>query len=226
MGLEHHTEELIYKDLEYHLSLNPSLSQFMVYTAIPGTPLYDCMNKEGRILKDMDWHLIDGFRPNYTHQNLSGTRISELHMECFKQDYEILGPTVFRFVEIALRGYKRFMDSEIPIQQARAKNMAKYCKEVRPLFDVSYKYLPNDKIVGKIQGLQNEIEDLFGKMPVSQRVISRLAHVSARVNQQLIDEQRWTNQPVMERIVYKDGKFSSPYWRMMKMLIPHRYAKD
>ncbi|MCK4827347.1 hypothetical protein KA005_67070, partial [bacterium] len=50
IGLEHHTEELVKKDLEFHLSLDPTLSQFLVYTPSPGTPLYECLNKEGRIL--------------------------------------------------------------------------------------------------------------------------------------------------------------------------------
>jgi radical SAM superfamily enzyme YgiQ (UPF0313 family) len=226
VGLDHHTDELIQKDLDFHLSLYPSLSQFMIYTAIPGTPLYECMNKEGRILHDMDWHLIDGFRPNYKHKNIAGDKLIEWQMECFKQDYEKLGPTVFRFINIALRGYRRFCDSDIPIQQARAKGFAKYCKQVRPLFDVGIKYAPNDMIVGKIQALQADVEELFGKAPLGQKILGKLAFTSARVGQQLIDENRWTNQPKLEKVVYNNGKFTSPRLRMYKLLIPHRYAKD
>ena len=67
VGLEHHTEEKLMEDLKYQIDLNPTLSQFMMYTPVPGTPLYDCLNKQGRILPNIPKHRVDGFNAVFKH---------------------------------------------------------------------------------------------------------------------------------------------------------------
>ena len=202
IGLEHHTEELVKKDLEYHLSLEPTLSQFLVYTPIPGTPLYECLDKEGRILKDVPWYKIDGFMPNFKHKHIDTEKIRELQMYCFKQDYDELGPSALRFIRKSLTGYLRFRDSEIPIQQARARIYAANCKMCYPLYGIGIKYAPNDKVAGMITDLRDEVYYIFGKPNVNQKITAGLAKILAKNYQKKVEKNNAIMQPKLQRIVY------------------------
>jgi hypothetical protein len=60
IGLEHHTPENIHEEIEYAVSCGTDFHQFMLYTPVPGTPLYQQMEAEGRLL---DVNLADIQRP-------------------------------------------------------------------------------------------------------------------------------------------------------------------
>ena len=204
IGLEHHTEELIKKDLEYHLSLEPTLSQFLIYTPIPGTPLYECLDKEGRILKDLPLYKIDGFTLGFKHKNIDGETMKKLQMYCFKNDYEVLGPSAFRFMRKNLKGYLRFRDSDIPIQRVRAEVYAANCKMCYPLYDIGIKYAPNDKIAGMVADLRDEVYYIFGKTNINHKIMTGLAKIIARNYQHKVEKNKVTSQPKLQRIIYDE----------------------
>ena len=60
VGLEHHTPENIRDEIEYAVEHNTDFHQFMLYTPVPGTPLYYQMKEEGRMLDDVDLADIHG----------------------------------------------------------------------------------------------------------------------------------------------------------------------
>jgi len=202
IGLEHHTEEIIKKDFKYHLSLEPSLSQFLVYTPVPGTPLYDCLNKEGRILKDLPYHKIDGFTLAFKHKNLDSKTVKKMQMYCFNKEFQELGPSAFRFIKKNLSGYLRFRDSEIPIQRARAEIYADNCKMCYPLYNVGIKYAPNDKVADMILKLRDEVYYIFGKPNIKNKIMGSLAKIIAQNYQRKINQNKVNNQPKLQRIVY------------------------
>ena len=204
IGLEHHTEELLKKDLEFHLSLEPTLSQFLIYTPIPGTPLYECLDKEGRILQDVPLHKIDGFTLGFKHKHINGDSMKKLQMYCFKKDYEELGPSAFRFIRKNLTGYLRFCDSEIPIQRARAEVYAANCKMCYPLYDIGIKYAPNDKVADMVTKLRDEVYYIFGKPKINQKIIIELAKLIARNYQKKVEKNKVVTQPKLQRIVYDE----------------------
>ena len=204
IGLEHHTEEILKKDLLYHLSLEPSLSQFLVYTPIPGTPLYECLNKEGRILKDLPYYKIDGFTLGFKHKHLDQKTIKKLQMYCFKKDYEELGPSAFRFMRKNLNGYLRFRDSNVPIQKARAEVYADNLKMCYPLYDIGIKYAPNEKIAGIISDLKNEVYYIFGKPNIKNKIITSFAKIIARNYKKKVEKNKVNSQPKLQRIVYDE----------------------
>ena len=204
VGLEHHTEDIVKKDLKYHLSLEPSLSQFLVYTPIPGTPLYECLNKEGRILKDIPYHKIDGFTLNFKHKNLTGENIKELQRYCFKKDYEELGPSAFRFIRKNLTGYLRFHDSNIPIQKARAEIYAHNCKMCYPIYDIGIKYAPNDRVAGIVSDLKDEVYSIFGKPNLKNRFMTGLAKIIAKNYKKKVEKNKDCIQPKLQKIIYDE----------------------
>jgi radical SAM superfamily enzyme YgiQ (UPF0313 family) len=204
IGLEHHTEKIIKKDLEYHLSLDPTLSQFLIYTPIPGTPLFECLNKEGRIIKDVPYHKIDGFTLYFKHKNLTPEGVKKLQMYCFKQDYEVFGPSVFRFVRKNLTGFLKFEKSDLPIQQARARVYANTCKLCYPLYDIGIKFAPNDKVAGLISDLRDDVYSIFGKPTIKDKTLSIIAKILAKNYNKKIEKNKDVNQPKLQRIVYKE----------------------
>ena len=202
IGLEHHTEDLIKKDLEYHLSLEPTLSQFLVYTPIPGTPLYECLNKEGRILKDLPLYKIDGFTLGFKHKYLDGETVKKLQMYCFKKDFEELGPSAFRFMRKNLTGYLRFRDSYESIQKARAEVYAANLKMCYPLFDIGIKYAPNEKVASMIAELRDEVYYIFGWPNMKDKLLTGIAKIIARSYQKKLENGKDVIQPKLQRIVY------------------------
>src|ERR1022692_1843395 len=48
IGLEHHTPDNIVAEIEHAVSHDTDFHQFMLYTPVPGTPLYQQMEEEGR----------------------------------------------------------------------------------------------------------------------------------------------------------------------------------
>lgn len=47
IGLEHHTPDNIISEIEHAVSHDTDFHQFMLYTPVPGTPLYRQMAEEG-----------------------------------------------------------------------------------------------------------------------------------------------------------------------------------
>ena len=125
-------------------------------------------------------------------------------MYCFKQDYEMLGPSALRFIRKNLTGYLSFRDSDIPIQQARAKIYADNCKMCYPLYDIGIKYAPNDKIAGMITNLRDEVYYIFGKPNTNQKIMMGLAKIIARNYQKKVEKNNAIMQPKLQRIVYDE----------------------
>ncbi len=72
IGLEHHTPDNIVSEIEHAVSHDTDFHQFMLYTPVPGTPLYRQMSEEGRLLKDVDYADVHGqFKFNFKHAAIS-----------------------------------------------------------------------------------------------------------------------------------------------------------
>ena len=71
IGLEHHTPENINEEIEHAIAHETDLHQFMLYTPVPGTPLYFEMAGQGRLL-DVDLADIHGQHAfNFQHAAIS-----------------------------------------------------------------------------------------------------------------------------------------------------------
>jgi radical SAM superfamily enzyme YgiQ (UPF0313 family) len=72
VGLEHHTPENIRQEIEHAVSHETDFHQFMLYTPVPGTPLYQEMSEQGRMLSDVDLADIHGqFKFNFQHSAIT-----------------------------------------------------------------------------------------------------------------------------------------------------------
>jgi hypothetical protein len=108
LGLEHHTPENISQEIEHAVAHETDLHQFMLYTAMPGTPLYQEMAEQGKLL-DTDLADIHGqFGFNFEHAAISREESKKFLDRAFWRDFERNGPSLFRVCRTTFEGWKRY----------------------------------------------------------------------------------------------------------------------
>jgi len=111
IGLEHHTPDNILGEIEHAVSHDTDFHQFMLYTPVPGTPLYQQMSEEGRMLTDVDYADVHGqFKFNFKHAAISRDDSKRFLDWAFWRDYEANGPSLYRIARTLLAGWKRYKD--------------------------------------------------------------------------------------------------------------------
>jgi hypothetical protein len=112
IGLEHHTPENILSEIEHAVSHDTDFHQFMLYTPVPGTPLYQQIAEEGRLLTDIDYADVHGqFKFNFKHAAISRDDSKRFLDLAFWRDFQANGPSLYRIARTLLMGWKRYKDS-------------------------------------------------------------------------------------------------------------------
>jgi radical SAM superfamily enzyme YgiQ (UPF0313 family) len=126
IGLEHHTPENIVQEIEAAVSYETDFHQFMLYTPVPGTPLYREMAEQGRLLADMDYADIHGqYKFNFKHHTI-GREDSKRFLDwAFWRDFERNGPSLYRLCRTMFRGWQRYKDHPDPRIRERFARQAK-----------------------------------------------------------------------------------------------------
>jgi radical SAM superfamily enzyme YgiQ (UPF0313 family) len=120
VGLEHHTPENIHDEIEHAVAHETDFHQFMLYTPVPGTPLYAEMVSQGRMLDNVnlaDIHGQDKF--NFQHAAISREDSKTFLDWAFRRDFERNGPSLYRICRTTLSGWKRYKDYPDPRVRAR-----------------------------------------------------------------------------------------------------------
>jgi radical SAM superfamily enzyme YgiQ (UPF0313 family) len=114
VGLEHHTPENIHEEIEHAVAHETDFHQFMLYTPVPGTPLFFQMQEQGRML-DVDLADIHGqHKFNFQHSAISRDDSKRLLDWAFRRDFERNGPSLYRLCRTTLQGWKRYKSDPDP----------------------------------------------------------------------------------------------------------------
>jgi radical SAM superfamily enzyme YgiQ (UPF0313 family) len=130
IGLEEHTPENLDAAIDYAVSHNTEFHQFMLYTAVPGTPLFVELRESGALtdpdcLDTADAH--GQLRFGHRHPHIPpGMEIEFLH-KAFARDFEVNGPSVMRMARTTLKGWLRYRN------HADARVRERYSREARDL---------------------------------------------------------------------------------------------
>ncbi|HWQ54932.1 MAG TPA: B12-binding domain-containing radical SAM protein [Bryobacteraceae bacterium] len=115
VGLEHHTPDNIREEIEHAVAHETDFHQFMLYTPVPGTPLYFEMLEQGRMLDEVDLADIHGQdRFNFRHAAISRDDSKRFLDWAFRRDFERNGPSLFRICRTTLAGWKRYKNDPDP----------------------------------------------------------------------------------------------------------------
>ncbi|MGO9516154.1 MAG: hypothetical protein ACLPND_03835 [Candidatus Korobacteraceae bacterium] len=166
VGLEHHTPENIQQEIEYAVSHCTDFHQFMLYTPVPGTPLFQQMDEEGRMLSGVDLADIHGqFKFNFRHAAISRDDSKRLLDWAFRFDLERNGPSLFRICDTIFQGWKRYHDHpDLRVRERVANDAAKLRTTYDAALWVMEKRLKrtNAAVSTRIRKLRREVEQEFG----------------------------------------------------------------
>jgi hypothetical protein len=175
VGLEHHTPENIEQEIEHAISHQTDFHQFMLYTPVPGTPLYKDMKEQGRML-DVDLADIHGqFKFNFKHAAISREQSKKFLDWAFRRDFERNGPSLFRICETTLQGWKRYKHHP----DARVRDRFKWeARGLRGAYGATLWAMEhrlkktNAQVSQKVHALRQDMESEFGAFS---KWVSRLA---------------------------------------------------
>ena len=216
VGLEHHTPENIHEEIEHAVAHDTDFHQFMLYTPVPGTPLFAEMNQQGRMLDGVelaDIHGQDQF--NFQHAAISREQSKQFLDWAFRRDFERNGPSIYRICRTTLNGWLRYKNDPDPRVRAR------FAWEARSLKDgyaaalwAMEKYLrhSNPVVSGKIHALRQDVGREFGW--VSRLVTRALGPVllwsARREERRLADGQTYEPQTIIERRNWQERPMEMP----------------
>ncbi|MGB7601094.1 MAG: cobalamin-dependent protein [Candidatus Sulfotelmatobacter sp.] len=109
IGLEHHTPDNIVDEIESAIEYQTDFHQFMLYTPVPGTPLYQEMADQGRLLANIEYADIHGqYKFNFQHSAISREDSKRFLDWAFRRDFERNGPSLYRLCQTMLQGWQRY----------------------------------------------------------------------------------------------------------------------
>ena len=110
------------------MSHDTDFHQFMLYTPVPGTPLYQEMEDEGRLLPDVDLADIHGqYQFNFQHAAIPREQSKSLLDWAFRRDYERNGPSLYRLARTMMEGWRRYRNDPDPRVRERARQCGRTC---------------------------------------------------------------------------------------------------
>jgi len=165
IGLEHHTPDNIDGEIAHAVAHDADCHQFMLYTPMPGTPLYAEVEREGRLLTDVDLADIHGqHKFNFVHPAISRDASKTLLDEAFRLDYERNGPSLFRVTRTMFEGWKRYRKDADPRLRARMAAEGREVSSHAAVLWAMERYLraSNGEVAARVGELRLEIEREFG----------------------------------------------------------------
>ncbi len=163
VGLEHHTPDNIIEEIEAAIAHQTDFHQFMLYTPVPGTPLYQEMSEQGRLLPDVDYADVHGqFKFNFQHAAISREDSKRYLDWAFWRDFERNGPSLYRMCQTILLGWRRYKDYPDPRVRER---FAREVKKLRSAYNAALWVMEkefkkvNRSVSEKIRKLRREVEN-------------------------------------------------------------------
>ena len=111
IGLEDHTPENIDAVIDHAVSHKAVFHQFMLYTPIPGTPLYEQHRKAGTLFNEARLAMADThgqYRFNYAHEHIPEGEEEVYLLNAFNRDFQINGPSLARLQRVLLVGWQKY----------------------------------------------------------------------------------------------------------------------
>jgi len=166
VGLEHHTPENIDQEIDFACAHRTDFHQFMLYTPVPGTPLFYQIQNEGRLLDNVDLADIHGqFKFNFKHAAISQEQSKRFLDKAFERDFQLNGPSIYRICETMLHGWKRYKKDADARVRARFEWEVEHLKTGynAALWAMERRYREaNSALSQQIRALRKQVEGEFG----------------------------------------------------------------
>ncbi len=208
LGFDYQTPEVVSQELDRLLSLQPSLTQFLIYGPVPGTPFGDRVRKSNlmheQYLKDTNllYRRADGFTTTMKHPTLSAEQIEALQRWCFEEDFQRLGPSIIRFLETRLLGHEKLKNAPNPALRDKARHYARELRDAYPVFLAAGLFGPNREARRRTRVLQRRLHAALGQPTFVERLKS-LAAIGAAAWTKITLMFDWFQHPRLMRTEYR-----------------------
>ncbi len=167
VGLPEHTPESIDAAIDHAVAHDTEFHQFMLYTPLPGTPLWAEHEKQGTLLPEADCPPADvhgQLRFNFRHPSIPAGLETGMLLRAFERDFEVNGPSVVRIARTMLQGWQRHKNH--PDRRVRAR-FARECAELATshsaaLWAAERRLAGNPGVRERIRHLRSEMAREFG----------------------------------------------------------------
>jgi len=181
LGFDYQTTEIIQEEFDELMELKPTMCQFLIYGPAFGTPLFDRLNAENRLLPNLFEqpfnfsNIVDGYYLGFKHPNIEANEMENIQRSLYKEEFARLGSGAFRKIEDGLIGYKSLKNHSFKRIKEKAEYFGKSAHEALQLMDASKMYLTEHQ-KNILTQLQREIEQETGKMTIKENIISKLVY--------------------------------------------------
>ena len=100
-------------------------------------------------------------------------RLEHLVNGLFQREYEELGPSVCRVLEVQLMGYHTLTGHPDPLFRARAREHKRLCIDTYPLLKTAIRQAPSQKVSEYLHDLKERVQEEF-KIPYLTKTIQSL----------------------------------------------------
>ncbi len=125
--------------------------------------------------KDLFYRRADGFRTMIKHPTLSPEQIEDIQSWCFEQDFQRLGPSIYRVLETRFLGYLKLRNSPNPVLRQKAEYYAHELRYAYPVFLAGRLLGPNAAVRKWIGDLERRIHEELGRPAFGQQCKSVMA---------------------------------------------------
>ena len=200
IGLENHTPQSMHRVIDYAIGHASDFHQFMLYTPLPGTPLFEAHRKDGSLLPESKFSLADThgqYRFNFRHPHILNGREEQFLLDAFQRDLEVNGPSLARMIDTLLKGWQRYKNAP----QARIRK--RWARDASPLRSVyagavwamQKHYRNTPPMAQKMASLLRKIYGEFGWLPrISAPLIGRYLYAALQREEKRLAA-GWTYEP-------------------------------
>jgi len=176
VGLPYQDEEIVRRELDGLLALEPDLCQFLIYGPTPGTPFFAQVVREGSLRAELRadpalyYKVCDGFTAMVDHPRLGPEQIEGLQRRCYRDEFQRLGPTIYRTLETWLKGHRTLGRSTNVALRRKAQRLARDVRKAYPVFLAGRLLGPNRRVRRRVGELQREIHAALGRPTPGERL--------------------------------------------------------
>ncbi len=202
--MEHHDRKSLDDDIEWAVSMDTDLHQFMQLTPLPGTPLYERYQREGKLIAKFPYTRLSGqnvlafHHPHFRSEDARG-----LTFRAFRRKYKAGGPGIVNMARTAIEGYERAVQ-DVAARQAqgvrwnpqttqydqrngqgedgymrqRIAGLRQRASEFRPILWSAWLFSPNRAARQKCRRLMRHYRRVFGRPTAGDRFSPALSRVN------------------------------------------------
>lgn len=171
LGFDFHTRENLKPDIDYFVSLKPSLYQIGVLTPCPGTKLYKKLVEDDRLMEHFSWEDIHLWKADvFKVKNFEPNELKEYFDYAHHSLFTRNGPPMVQLYELGLKAYNTMKNSDSEFLRYQAETSLEMAKVMNLLSGWIKDHAPSLQVKNRIE----ELDELFAATGANDSILSKL----------------------------------------------------